>query len=150
MNPVICLLIGILLGVLAVGWVAIERQREVYEQLVASVEAERDKAVNESKVYQRLLFPVLNRVEAGLKDANDPTPNKSLGEGLIGAASASSSPAAQLKRPVRRRRMPFRFLFNEIRRASNTPQQKVDALANALLKQKVPTSAAQEKTHVAV
>ena len=142
------LLCGLLLGVIAAGWFGFERQRQVYEQLVATVEAERDKVAMEAKVYQRLLFPVLNRAEAGLGEANDTTQKRFSGEGQIGSASASSNPAQKnsVKRTVRRRNVPFRMLFNELRRAANTSQQKTDALATALSQQKVPT---QEKTHVA-
>jgi cytochrome c-type biogenesis protein CcmH/NrfG len=141
------LLIGVLLAVAALAIVTVQLQRRVYEQLIATVEAERDKAVTDAKVYQRLLFPVLNRVEAGLGDANETQQKRFSGEGQIGSASASSNPAPQ-NHALGRRNVPFRKLFNEIRRAGNSSQQKTDALASALAKQKVPTLT-QEKSHVA-
>ena len=123
------LLAGLLIGVLGAGWFGFERQREVYEQLVRTLENDRDAARNESKVFRGLLFPVLNRAE-------------------VATEGAPKVPGESTSSPRRvRSRMPFRTQFNLARKFMNTPQQKTDTLAAALEKQK-PLNPVQEKTHV--
>lgn len=123
------LLAGLLVGVLVAGWFGYERQREVYEQLVRTLENDRDAARSEAKVFRGLLFPVLNRVDAPAALLEQPD---------------ERSPA---KRQVRSH-IPFRLRFDQIRKVMNTRQQSTDALAAALAKQK-PLNPVLEKKHVA-
>lgn len=123
-------LLGLLLGVIGAGWYGFERQRAVYEQFIESVKAERDVARNEGKVFRDLLFPVLRKAEA-----------VQLPEG---SQAKSKLADAGPKRPARSH-VPFRTIFNQFRKASNTPQIKTDALAAALEWQK--NQANQEKSH---
>jgi hypothetical protein len=143
------LLAGLLIGVLLAGWFGFERYRQVYEQLIAAITAERDKALHEAKVYRGLLLPALSRVEAAAASEGAPGQQRDLG-GSRAVPNASSQAAAKpASSRMRRLRVGSREFFNEMRRARNTPQIKTDALADAIehvnAQQKVPT---QEKPHV--
>jgi hypothetical protein len=146
------LLLGLLLGVIGAGWYGFERQSAVYEQLLRVLENDRDAARNEAKVFRGLLFPVLNKVEAVSEDAAKRSSQPS-GEGR-NSGSVASSQTASVSPRRRPRFIPSRVWFNMLRKNTNTPQKKTDALASALDKQ-VPksvsaqTSSPQEKNYVA-
>lgn len=106
-------LLGILVGVIAAGWYGFERQREVFEQLVRSLEHERDEARNEAKVFRGLLFPAIAR------KSDDQAPAK--------VAAPTRADGA-----VARGRMPFRKYFNLVREQTNKKQLATDALAAAI------------------
>lgn len=143
------LFLGAFLATLIVGIAGIVAQRRAYERLVDIVVADRDRDRLENKVFRALLFPAIVRAEKAVEAAgiagdsslpqnkppapqHTPTP----------AASTTQPPASPLDRKPGRMRLPFRIRFNQTRRELNTKQQKTDALASALEKQKP-----QEKTN---
>lgn len=106
-------LAGILVGVILAGWYGFERQREVFEQLVQTLEHERDEARNEAKVFRGLLFPAIARKN------EDQAPKK-----VDAPIRAGGVPP--------RGRMPFRKYFNLVREQTNKKQLATDALAAAI------------------
>jgi hypothetical protein len=132
-------LLGVLFAaVFGLGWYQIasayEREAAIHIQMIATLEEERDAARDEAKIFRNLLFPAVARAENGeLASAKAPPSQQSIPD----------------TRPRLRRQGSWKNFFNEVRKLSNTPQQKTDALASALEKQKVPVSTTQEKTHVA-
>jgi hypothetical protein len=136
------LLLGLLIGVVAAGFYGYERQAAVYEQLVRTVETQRDHAIAEMKVFRGLLFPVINRAaeaasEGAVREAATHPPTPLVQPSKLAAPAPSHSAS-----PLMSRRLPFRMRFNQARKQTNTPQIKHDALADALAKQK--TSATQK------
>lgn len=120
---------------------ALNRQREVYEQLVRTLENDRDAARQESKVFRGLLFPVINRAEAASEGAAAFSPGASSTPGRRAPKAAPLEVAApKTVEEIWRLRVPYREKFKLLRQLSNSKQQRTDALASALKQ--------QEKTHV--
>jgi hypothetical protein len=125
--------IGIVILLLVFALVAIvefsllPRQAALYEEIIRRVEEERDFARNESRVYRGLLMPALKRTEAASGDRENTIPQSHPVE-----KAPASTPSRSPQTASRLRRLPFRQQFNLARKAMNTPQQRTDALAEAL------------------
>lgn len=115
-------LLGSLFGVILVGWFAFERQRDVYEQMVALITADRDIARSEVKVFRTLLFPGLAKMEAAKQAMDEIGPKP--------------QPASNVQPFRRNKRTPFRHYFKEMMKLHNTKQTATDRLAAALEAQK--------------
>ena len=127
----ISLFIGLLVGAIACAVIVI-LQRQVCADLIQRLEADRDLARNEAKVYRELLFPVLRKTDTASGGASTATTTSAISPNGQTATVRDASPKAV---PAKvRTRMPFRIRFNEMRRQMNTPQQKTDAMADALEK----------------
>lgn len=113
----------------------IENIRAEHAETIRRLEAERDKAQNEATVYRNFLIPRLRE-----KEAEPPAP--------------PTTTPLQVKNPAlqRRRKRGARFVnwFNEMRRSTNTPQQRTDALAQALenARDLAAHKSVEEKQHV--
>lgn len=143
------LLLGLLIGALAAGWFGFERQRQVYDQLVATLAADRDAARNETKVFRSLLFPSITRAEENLGDVSRQV--QAPGGGSPVPRTSPKDPSVRTSARSRAR-ISSRAWFNVIRKQSNTPQIKTDALADAIKfvneSQKVQSAVpSQEKSH---
>jgi len=142
------LLAGLLIGVIAAGWFGYESQQNVYDKLIFELQRQVQEARNEAKVFRGLLFPSINKAEVNLGDVRSASPAQISGEG----SSAASRTAPKGASARRRMRISTKDWFNQMRRASNGPQVKTDALAAAIehvnaqqqVQQKVPS---QEKSH---
>lgn len=150
MSAVGAICLGFVMGSAAIilfwEFVIRPREEETFDQTVAHFEGELELARNEAKVYRNLLFPVLNRAEAPGAGAENPLATTNLPPRVNRTPTKPAPTQAASATPGRKRpdlRLPFRLRFNQARKATNTPQMKVDALAEALMQQKVPT---QEKT----
>ncbi len=101
------------------------RQIEMHAEIIARLEIERDYARHEAKVYRGLLMPAVKRAEA---ESDDAVPAATPRSAAQGSSTASTHPA-----PLRRgRQVPYRSWFNQARRLTNTKQQRVDALGDAI------------------
>lgn len=143
------LLAGLLIGVIAAGLYGFERQRQVYEQLVKTLEADRDGVIKEMRVYRNLLFPVLARADNPVAVADLPNTTAPKAANAVVVNRAGVVP--HTGRPVQR--LSFRQRFNKARKTTNTPQIKTDVLADAIRfmnqTQKVSElSKPEEKNHV--
>lgn len=141
------LLIGLLLGVIVVGWYGFERQRETYGQIVEILTRDRDAAKHEASVFRRIVLPAFDKVGSAVSGV---AVSAVLGGGsVVGAAApAGATPkAAQPANPLLNRRTPFRIRFKQAAKMLNTGQRKTDALASALANQKVPQPS-EEKQNV--
>jgi hypothetical protein len=136
----------VLLGLL--GWFAHREQGQRYEQIVRILERQRDEARQEAKVFRNLLFPVMAKAESGASG------DVSSAAATPVAAARQAPPSASPKAPelpktvadIWKMKVPYRQKFKLYQQLTNSKQQRTDALASALEKQKP----AQEKTHVAV
>lgn len=117
-------LIGLLLGVLLIGWIGYERQRALYEQIFSLLQGQRDEARREMKVFRGLLFPAVAKFEGVF-----PPPPTEQPANQIGQPAGSSQPARS------KLHIPFKTKFKQALRSMNTPQIARDRLAAALEKQ---------------
>lgn len=137
----------ILLTVAAFAFVrfAMARQEELHAEIVVHLQAERDFARNEARVYRNLLMPALKKAEGEPADrASQPEPPRTASP-VAGHQARSASPAAERRR---RQIVPFRKFFNDMRRMTNTPQRKTDALAEAIQTAQEIAAQKQETSHV--
>lgn len=118
----------------------LEQQQEGYDQLVATLAAERDHARHEAEVWRGMMIPKFNKVEAVSGEPRQST-DKLSGEGK--SVERGSPKAASARKIPARGTMRTRDYFNLVRQLSNTGQRRQDALAKALTTQ-VP----QEKQNV--
>ena len=128
----IATLIGTVVALLALLVWAFDRQRQIYEQLFQILERDRDEARHEAKVFRGLAFPVMLKIESREEAAQPGLSSQPLRQSTASGA-ASSGPSTP--NPLFNKRTPFRIRFNQMRKLTNTPQQKTDALASALEKQ---------------
>lgn len=129
MESLIGALLGVLIGVVAAGIYAYERQGASYAEISRLLEADRDAARNEAKVFRNLLFPALARIEKGELPA----------EAAATPAKASTG-AGDRTHPVSRsplfdKRTPFRVRFKQALAATNTKQKGRDELTAAIQQQ---------------
>lgn len=148
-------MIGPFLIVIVAAAIAFGGQAAVYERMIRILIADRDRVRRESAVYLGLLCPATRRVEAEAGDVAKPQGSVSSGEGnkpTIAAPPGSASVRSTRKPAAnpfyRPKRVPFRKFFNDVRKLTNTPQQKTDALAEAISIARESQKKPQEKTHV--
>lgn len=146
----IFLLAGLLAGVVVTFYFVYVTQARVYEQLISMLASDRDSARHEAQVYRGILAPSLRRAEAGVTDAAAPVRPAHPGPGqakTTPAPAVSNSSASRLRFGGR---TPFRRAFNFARQATNTPQNRVNALADAIqtARNLAANKSVEEKTNV--
>lgn len=141
------MMIGILVFVILllciVGHFATEQQRDVYERMIRQLEHDRDQARTESQVFRRLVIPNFARAEALTSAAAappNPPPTSEAGaraavdqKGRPADNSSAAAPSNRTGNPAMNRRIPFRQRFKMLTAQHNTPQQKTNTLADAIL-----------------
>jgi hypothetical protein len=141
----------VFLGLIA--WFAFREQGRRYEQIVRILMADRDAARTEARVFRNLLAPAIARAENPQPAKGDwfsPDTLDLLNRNVAGMAAAAGkkerigTQGDATPNPLANRRVPFRIRFKQAMKATNTKQQKTDALASALENQKP----SQEKVNV--
>lgn len=137
------MMIGILVFVILllciVGHFATEQQRDVYERMIRQLEHDRDQARTEAQVFRRLVIPNFARAEALTSTAAAPTSPTSAGPARAvdtkgqSAPNGTAAPSNRIGNPAMNRRIPFRQRFKMLTAQHNTPQQKTNTLADAIL-----------------
>jgi hypothetical protein len=134
---------------LLVGWFAVQERGRRYEQIIKLLEAERDAARNEAKVFRNLSFPAIARAEGAAAEppahatpATTPGPRSAAPSRPAIAAVANTAPKTLDE--VFASRLRYRDKFKMVMKLTNSKQQKTNALASALSQQKP----VQEKPNV--
>jgi|HubBroStandDraft_4_1064222.scaffolds.fasta_scaffold03927_5 hypothetical protein len=144
-------MIGTGLAVIAVlvlvEWFGFREQGRRYEQIIRILEADRDAARNEAKVFRNLLFPVMTRAEGAAVELK-PSPQA----GPPSSRSAAPPKPATPTQPktvdeIFAMRIPYRDKFKLLLKLNNSKQQRRDTLASALGKQKPASTQTQETQH---
>lgn len=127
----------------ALGYFATEQQRDVYERMIRQLEHDRDQARSEAQVFRRLVIPNFARAEALTSAAAAPprpTPTSEAGaraaadtKGQQLPSPGAAAPSNRTGNPAMNRRIPFRQRFKMLTAQHNTPQQKTNTLADAIL-----------------
>lgn len=133
--------VGAAIVVLIFEFLIRPQQESLYAEIIARLEAERDKALHEAKVYRNLIMPALKRAEEAESVGARPTPEQMA---QVAKVVNSSRPALERRR---RRVIPYLDMFNQVRKATNTSQKRTDALADAIQIAKDLAAQKQETPH---
>ena len=136
----LCLLAAFVAFGMGILRLCLDQQRAGYEQLIQSLEAERDHARHEAEVWRGMMIPRFKQAEAVSGEPRKPT-DKLSGEGE--SVERGSPKAAPARKIPARGTMRTRDYFNLVRQLTNTGQRSKDALVKSLTTQ-VP----QEKQNV--
>lgn len=128
---IVGVLLGILIGVIAVGYFAFIGQRLAHQEALSFVVGQLERERTESKVFRNLLFPVLAKTQPEVRTLDDIKKDLPSYSGKL------------ISKDVLDKRTPFRIRFKQGMAKLNTKQRNTDALAAALAKQP-----SQEKTNV--
>jgi hypothetical protein len=133
----ICIVVGIIFAL-----ILSMSERRIYQQLIVSLECERDAARDEAQAFRGILIPKLAKVEGAAGEPRAAAIPPELPLQRTAFSAASPIPAKPVN-PLLNKRIPFRLRFKMAAKANNMKQKQTDALASALAQIKP----AQEKSN---
>jgi hypothetical protein len=142
------LVVGAALVMAAVHFLVLPNQAKLYLRITELMERDRQEAKAEAKIFRSLVLPGLAKLESTNSGAPGISTALSVPRPDSGAKTADPSASLPPKSSLFNRRIPFRIRFKDAVKANNDPQKRTDALAQALIQQKVPKP--EEKQNVEV